>query len=119
VVHNFGTRGEAFEVIFKVDASYAEVIQASLTPGQTDTVDFPDWVAQPVGTHPAICYTTLANDQDRSNDTAYGSVEVVLPERHDVGATAILAPVGPFDSARSSRRLQSSTTSGPGLRSSR
>jgi hypothetical protein len=98
VVHNFGARGEAFQVIFKVDASYAEVVQGSLTPGQTDTVGFSDWVAQPVGTLPTICYTTLANDQDRSNDTAYGSVEVVLPERHDVGATAILAPVGTLDS---------------------
>jgi hypothetical protein len=98
VVHNFGTRGEAFQVIFKVDASYAEVVQGSLTPGQTDTLGFRDWVAKPVGTHPTICYTTLADDQDRSNDTAYGSVEVVLPERHDVGTTAILAPVGTLDS---------------------
>jgi len=98
VVQNFGTRDETFPVTFNIGSSYTETIQASLAAGRTDTVDFPDWVAEPLGQHPVVCYTSLASDQDRSNDTVYGSVTVVLPERHDVGATAILAPVGVVDS---------------------
>jgi hypothetical protein len=98
VIQNFGTRDEAFPVTFSIGSSYVETVQASLAAGQTDTVDFPDWVAQPLGQHPVVCYTSLASDEDRSNDTVYSSVMVVLPERHDVGATAILAPVGVVDS---------------------
>jgi hypothetical protein len=100
-VYNFGTRNETFPVTFRIGAAYNQTVSGiTLTPGQTDTVDFPDWIAEPVGDYLTMSFTDLAGDENRSNDTVYGAdtLHVIHPERHDVGATAILAPVGTLDS---------------------
>jgi len=101
VVQNFGTRTETFPVTFVIGSTYSRTIQHTLNPGQTDTVFFPFWLAAAPGAYITTCYTGLGPDEDRSNDTAYGCVVVVdtaTPPRHDVGATAILAPVDTVDS---------------------
>jgi hypothetical protein len=97
VVYNFGTRTETFPVTFTV-AGYSQTVNATLTMGETDTLSFPNWTAQPVGVHNAVAFTNLTSDQNRSNDTARTTVTILYPERHDVGATAILAPIGVIDS---------------------
>ncbi len=97
VVTNLGNSSEAFPVTFDIGSHYSETVQSALGAGQSDTVDFPDWVAQPVGTFALECYTSLAGDEDRSNDTARNWVEV-LACRHDVGVLAILAPPDTVDS---------------------
>jgi hypothetical protein len=99
VVHNFGTRDEVFPVTFRVGGVYDETVAGvNLTPGQTDTISFPDWTAQPVGSYATLAFTALAGDEHPENDTVTGELEVLYPERHDVGATAILAPIGTLDS---------------------
>jgi hypothetical protein len=94
VVRNFGTRTETFPVTFTIGGGYSETVQATLGMGGVDTVSFPSWTAQPVGSHATAAFTALGNDRDRSNDTTRGTVEVQHPERHDVGATLVIAPAG-------------------------
>jgi hypothetical protein len=98
VIHNYGTRTETFPVTFRVGTVYDETVSRTLVMGQTDTVDFPSWTAEPVGQHATMAFTDLTGDENPSNDTVTGEVEVVYPERHDVGAMEILAPVGTLDS---------------------
>ncbi|MFO7638128.1 MAG: choice-of-anchor J domain-containing protein, partial [bacterium] len=99
IVHNFGTRAETFPVTFRVGSVYNQTVPGvSLQPGATDTVSFPTWVAQPVGSYQTIAFTALAGDEQPGNDTVMNELEVLYPERHDVGATMILAPVGQVDS---------------------
>ncbi len=98
VVYNYGSRSETFPVTFRIGSVYDQTVTGiTLTPGQTDTVDFPNWVAQPIGTHQTMAFTDLTGDQNRANDTVTSEVQVLYPERHDVGATMILAPVGRID----------------------
>lgn len=100
IIRNFGTRDEAFPVTFRIGTGYSETLLRQLTPGQVDTVNFPLWIAQPLGRHQTVCFTALDIDEDRSNDTVWGadSVTVVRRPRHDVGARAITAPSGTVDS---------------------
>ena len=92
-VENFGNQTETFDVTFTF-ATYSNTQTVTdLAAGATTTVNFADWTAV-VGSYNTTSYTALAGDQDMSNDTAYGSFEVVSVPVHDVGVTAILAPVG-------------------------
>jgi hypothetical protein len=100
-VFNYGEHDEVFPVAFRIGQVYDQTVSnVTLAPGQTDTIDFPDWVAQPVGDYTTLSFTALAGDRNRSNDTVYGAdtLHVVYPARHDVGATAILAPLDAVDS---------------------
>jgi|GEM_PF-3026045 len=72
------------------DLPYHESLYVALLPGDSTAVSFPLWTASP-GSHRADCYTTLAGDADRSNDTAHSSISV---GQHDVGTVAVLAPQG-------------------------
>jgi hypothetical protein len=96
VVRNFGTDtlGAAFPVTVVVGAGYRESAFVMLGPGTTDTVLFPAWTAMPVGVLPVTCFTALVGDENPANDTIRDSVRVVGPPVHDVGAVAIVAPVG-------------------------
>lgn len=99
IIHNYGTRSDSFPVTFEIEGGYSTTARRTLLPGQTDTVDFlPFWRAQPLGSLAVHCFTALASDTNRANDTAYTSVTVVVPEIHDVGVAAIIAPVGALDS---------------------
>ncbi|MFO7638168.1 MAG: hypothetical protein R6X14_02525, partial [bacterium] len=98
IVHNFGTRAETFPVTFRVGSVYDQTVPGvSLQPGATDTVSFPTWVAQPVGSYQTIAFTALGGDEQPDNDTVMNELEVLYPERHDVGATAILSPLGTLE----------------------
>ncbi|UCG42910.1 MAG: hypothetical protein JSU73_13800 [candidate division WOR-3 bacterium] len=99
VIREEGGMTSIFPVTMKIGTLYSETKTCTLAPTQTDTIEFsPDWTARPVGTHATVCYTALAKDVYRANDTVYGEVTVVEPEYHDVGAVEILAPVGTVDS---------------------
>ncbi|UCG42399.1 MAG: hypothetical protein JSU73_11080 [candidate division WOR-3 bacterium] len=98
VVRNSGSREATFPVTLLIGDLYAHTTQQSLAPEQVDTVSFPAWIAGPIGRLALVCYTALSGDMDPSNDTVRGEVEVLGTERHDVGAVAILAPVGTVDS---------------------
>jgi hypothetical protein len=106
VVCNFGTRAETFPVTFTIGLEYTRTTTTTLEVGETRTLLFPDWVAQPVGAYVPTAYTELGPDLNRANDTVYGAdtlsrgdtIFVIYPDRHDVGLTVILAPVGTLDS---------------------
>lgn len=92
IVHNLGTYKEACPVTLRIGDDYEETVTRTLSPGQTDTAHFPTWVAQPSGDHCAVCFTNLASDEDRSNDTTRSEIAVVPIS--DIGIEAVLAPIG-------------------------
>ena len=71
------------------DAPYHDSLLVTLAPGESAVRAFPDWTATPSGNYRADCYTLLANDRNRNNDTAHS---VFTVGTHDVGVAAILAP---------------------------
>jgi hypothetical protein len=79
VVTNYGTFPEAFVVQFSIDGGYTDAVIETLAVGQTDTVSFQSWVAQPVGFLAVRCSTALAGDADPSNILVGDTVEV-LPQ---------------------------------------
>ena len=89
-VKNYGTNTDSFPVTLKIGTVYQEMITSvTLGAGDTITVLFPVWTAVG-GNHSVLSYTWLYNDQWRGNDTAVGTVSVVVA--HDVGVDAILSP---------------------------
>jgi len=101
VIENFGNVEASFPVFMTVGSFYSDTVAGILAPDGIDTVEFADWTASVPGTHPVLCYTLLADDEDRSNDTARTTVIVVLPGQYDVGVVEIIAPFGQVDSGES------------------
>jgi hypothetical protein len=71
----------------------------TLIPNQSDTVNFPAWTANPIGTHLVKCSTALVGDRDPSNDALIDSV--IVRFTIDAGVVEILAPTGIVDSGTS------------------
>jgi len=94
VVRNLGRTAAAFPVTMIIGAGYTQTVQETLMPGLSDTLVFPSWTADPVGSHAVTCYTALVGDEDPANDTIRGSVTVLGSPVHDVGAVAIVSPTG-------------------------
>ena len=92
VVRNFGPASVIVPVTLSIGAGYTQMIQETLASRVTDTVVFPSWTAGPVGSLPVTCFTSLAGDEDRTNDTIRDSVRVVGPSPGDVGPISILSP---------------------------
>jgi hypothetical protein len=97
-VHNYGNQPATFPVHLLIGTGYADSVSMSLAPGADDIASFAAWTAFPLGSQPVVCYTALPGDQNPTNDTVQGSVDVVVVPQHDVGPTAILAPAGNVDS---------------------
>ncbi len=96
-VRNMGTVREPGAVHFAIGSVYAQTVNLpdGLPPGTDTSVTFPSWTAVP-GNYVATCFTILATDQVRSNDTARSSFGVGAV---DVGVTAITAPTGVMDTS--------------------
>lgn len=101
LVRNFGNRDETFPVTLTIGGGYSATVTETLAAGAEDTASFPDWQAGPVDTFPVTCFTALANDTNRANDTLRGQVVVLRPPYPDVGVTAIVVPAGSVDSGAS------------------
>ncbi len=93
-VRNFGRGRAEFPVALRLGTEYARVAHDTLDPGRTDTVFFPDWQANKTGTLPVVCFTGLAGDENRANDTLRDSILVRAWLIHDLAAVEILAPAG-------------------------
>ncbi|HTW90479.1 MAG TPA: FlgD immunoglobulin-like domain containing protein [bacterium] len=93
VVRGLGLTSTVFPVTMNIGSDYSQTIQETLA-AREDTVVFPPWTARLTGTLPVMCFTSLGGDENTTNDTIGGLVQVVPPPRHDVGAVAILAPPG-------------------------
>jgi len=95
VVHNFGlTSGSMVQVTMSIGSGYTQTVQETLVSVPLDTVVFPQWTAEPVGSIPITCFTTLLGDEEPANDTILDTVQVLPPPYHDVGAVAIVSPSG-------------------------
>ncbi len=92
LVRNHGTVNAVFPVTMRIGSTYTETVQETLPAGISDTVSFPVWTASPVGTHPVICHTSLAGDENPANDTATTTVTINPQPLHDVGTVEIFEP---------------------------
>jgi len=95
VVRNFGlTSGSIVQVTMNIGSGYSQSVEETLVSVPLDTVVFPPWTAEPVGSVAVRCFTSLAGDEDPANDTIVDTVQVLPPPWHDVGAIAIVSPPG-------------------------
>jgi hypothetical protein len=93
-VRNYGTSAASFPVKFRIGSSYADSqYVTSLAPDSSALVSFATWTAGPRGTHAARCTTSLAADQNHTNDTLSGSVTVQVK---DIGIVSINRPAGSY-----------------------
>ncbi len=91
VVQNLSTLNSATDVPVRFLVGSVYNVQqniTSLAPGATDTVVFSPWVAVG-GSYELTAFTALTQDPDPANDTARGSLAVVV---RDVGAYVINRP---------------------------
>jgi hypothetical protein len=109
-VKNFGNSVATFPIVFNINIhnptghlkekvhqvveefNYSDTIELTLPAGAIDTVEFASWEAI-LGEYNTISYTVLTGDENSSNDTAYGSFNVVSRLIHDVGPLQILNPL--------------------------
>ncbi len=96
-LYNYGTYTESYSVRMLVGSVYDQAASiADHAPGTSRYLLFPDWVVNCApGTYALSCSTRLASDTNRANDRRAGSTQVAV---HDVGAIAIVTPVGIVDS---------------------
>jgi hypothetical protein len=100
-VKNFGEATQTFDAIFWIYDNLSNVVYcdtataSAVAPGATVTLPFADWTGvHALGQYVARCSTTLG-DFDPLNDAVSDTFNVVENVTQiDVGATAIVAPVG-------------------------
>ncbi|MEO0114372.1 MAG: FlgD immunoglobulin-like domain containing protein [candidate division WOR-3 bacterium] len=76
IVGNFGLSYETFPVTFRISPFYEDTINASLSPGEIDTIVFSEWHATQPGTYVVSCSTMLDGDEYPKNDIKKGVVIV-------------------------------------------
>jgi hypothetical protein len=76
VIANYGAFNERVNVVCNIGTGYTGSIFADIAASAIDTVTFSDWTAAPVGANAVVCYSRLADDADRSNDTCESAVYV-------------------------------------------
>ena len=83
IIRNYGMNSETFPVVMKIGTVYCETLpNVILNVAQTDTIEFPDWTTIP-GSYTITAFTNLAGDMDRTNDTTYSSVEVIVYDYYE------------------------------------
>jgi hypothetical protein len=102
VVRSFKTSDETFRVTFNVGAAYSKTVtDVTLAPDQTDTVSFPSWTAEPEGDYVTMSFTGLAGDENRHNDTAFGTDTVkvcgVVDVTLDISGSSLAVFTGFFE----------------------
>ncbi|MEO0079810.1 MAG: C25 family cysteine peptidase [candidate division WOR-3 bacterium] len=96
VVGNLGSSLELVKVVAWVGSQYYDSLTVSLPPGVIDTVVLDPWSVQSRrGTYPVVCSTWVAGDIVPRNNVISTTTTVLV---HDVGTTAIVAPIGDVDS---------------------
>lgn len=75
VVKNFGTNENTFDVYLNF-ANYSEFQSVTLAAGSVDTVSFPSYTLTTLGDFQVTAFTSLASDEDNSNDTLTSSFNV-------------------------------------------
>jgi hypothetical protein len=95
-LYNYGTVAESgYTVRMKIGSISRSAVAGRHTVTAFLYVTFPRCTLTGRGAFSPKCWTELARDRNRSNDTAVGQDTLVV---RDVGATAIIAPTGTVDS---------------------
>jgi hypothetical protein len=94
VVRGHSATAIVFPVTMRIGSGYSETVQETLVSEHSDTIEFPEWIADPAGPLEVTCFTSLAGDEEPTNDTIKDSIQVLPPPWHDVGAVAIVSPTG-------------------------
>jgi Tol biopolymer transport system component len=76
LVSNFGNNQDTFRVYCKIDQIYTDSVSFILQQGGSCFLYFDEWLAT-LGSHTIRAYATLANDNNRANDTFVSTFEVV------------------------------------------
>jgi len=97
VVRNFGMFSVDCPVNMRIGAAYNQTRTKTLRAGCEDTIYFPVWQPQVIGTYPARCSTMLSGDLFAANDTWTEITQIVRPGL-DVSCHRLMAPVGTVDS---------------------
>jgi len=93
-VYNRGDRAETYSVKMRIGPGYQDsTVVTDHQPGTYRSVSFRDWTASARGRFSISCSTRLASDHEPGNDRIIGNLDVRV---RDVGATAIVAPVGVY-----------------------
>jgi hypothetical protein len=88
-VVNHGTDTASFSTTMTIGA-WTKTTNVIVAPGVQDLVDFPAWIAQPVGRFARTCSTYLAGDVVPGNNVFHDSVSVVTAGiNDDEGTTAL------------------------------
>ena len=97
IVSAYNVNAAVFPVTMRIGTGYTRTVQETLA-ARLDTVTFPPWIATPVGSLAVTCYTSLAADENPSNDTIRDSVRVLPSPLDDVGPIAVLSPAAMTES---------------------
>ncbi|MEO0114947.1 MAG: hypothetical protein ABIK93_05675 [candidate division WOR-3 bacterium] len=76
IVSNFGNYQETLKVFCRIDELYSDSAYVALPPAKSAIVKFDEWLAT-VGNHTIKSYAKLINDENRANDTAVATFQVV------------------------------------------
>ncbi len=91
LIGNWGMGVQVVPVEMRIGDFYRSTREKLLLPGMVDTVEFDEWQAVEVGSHPVRCSTYLAGDSNPGNDFQDAEVDVCWV---DAACIAILAPAG-------------------------
>ncbi|RKZ01207.1 MAG: hypothetical protein DRQ10_02580, partial [Candidatus Hydrothermota bacterium] len=90
---NYSSVEETFTVTAEIvsdEVVYSHDIDITLGSGETDTVAFDAFTIGEPGGYTVLFYTTLATDQDPSNDTL--ATEFIVPEYHEPDTMSVFEP---------------------------
>ncbi|MBN2008767.1 FG-GAP repeat protein [candidate division KSB1 bacterium] len=95
-IANLGTQSASFQVTFSIGTTYSQTLDRILEKGEIDTVEFPQWSAQDVGTFNTNCVIVFADDENSNNDQKTGTVTVtsIVSQVIDVSVVKIIQPAG-------------------------
>ena len=95
-VMNYSITSQTYGVRMRIGGFYNRVVTVTgHAPGARLLVQFPAYSAWPRGPHSVTACTELAGDQVSANDTATGTIMVLV---RDVACARLVAPFGTYDS---------------------
>jgi hypothetical protein len=95
-VRNWGDYSETFSLFMSIGAGYVDTFRVTvLPPGESVGVSFDRWVPESLGVYVVRCWTALAADSNRTNDTLTDSCIAAI---RDVSVRQIVAPTSPVES---------------------
>jgi hypothetical protein len=93
VAHNLGLAQVSVSARLRIGLGFDTTASRDIGPNQRDTIRFPAWTPLELGWHVVKCSTTLAGDEDPSNDVLVESVYVRPAQVGVAGPPALPEPL--------------------------